>query len=269
MVGFAGIYGINNATEVVQLSASVVNHSASVVSQDGCWEGSATGDTWVIFDLGVSQEVTSVDLVRTDSCGIASQTTVYPTELAFSPSNWSFPRNVTVMPVDDELDEPTHHISTMEYTTLSDDLKYFNISIEKTTVHITDNDHARINIYQVVNASLGETRDCVAAECIMEVLEGGISQEYKIALNSEPRAEVYVTVEDWNKYGYGTHVFHRNGSSALAALDAETECIDCVAGKCFAQAAQVTDVCIDCVPGKYFAQAAQVTDVCFDCVTGK
>jgi hypothetical protein len=74
MVGFAGIYGINNATEVVQLSASVVNHSASVVSQDGCWEGSATGDTWVIFDLGVSQEVTSVDLVRTDSCGTASQT---------------------------------------------------------------------------------------------------------------------------------------------------------------------------------------------------
>jgi hypothetical protein len=96
---------------------------------------------------------------RLQSCGATTggklcNTTVYPTELAFSPSNWSFPRNVTVMPVDDELDEPTHHISTMEYTTLSDDLKYFNISIEKTTVHITDNDHARINIYQVVNALL-------------------------------------------------------------------------------------------------------------------
>jgi hypothetical protein len=154
-----------------------------------------------------------------DHCGQSTggklcNATVSPRLIVFSPADWRTHKTVLVAAVEDQLDEPATHNSTVEFTAISDDLNYNAINVASTNILITDNDTAAIRIWREVSQNGTQVEKPCTADgvCVLSIKEGDNSfKEYKVALSSEPRANVFVTVQDWNVFGYGSHVFHRKG----------------------------------------------------------
>jgi hypothetical protein len=154
--------------------------------------------------------------------GSLCNATVWPTMLVFNKTNWNVPQNVTVFAVDDWLDEDGHHLTTIAYSTETEDRQYSAIDIEPTTVNITDNDVSGFLMYQLIKEVAVNSSNSTAnysehrrycgnltangADCVMDVEEGGMFDFYEMFLTSEPRANVTVKVTDTGKYGYGAHL---------------------------------------------------------------
>ena len=112
-----------------------------------------------------------------------AQTTVSPTSLLFTSTNWNTAQTVTVTAVDDLVAESDPHTGTIAHGAASSDGLYDGLStIIPVTVSITDNDTAGVTITE----SLGSTT----------VIEGvaTATDDYTIVLTSEPTAVVTVYV---------------------------------------------------------------------------
>ncbi|MEL7034765.1 MAG: DUF4347 domain-containing protein [Cyanobacteria bacterium J06592_8] len=115
-------------------------------------------------------------------------------ELIFTPENWNQVQTVTVTAVDDDAVEADIHTSTINHTVSSNDPDYNNQNViqienrteENLTVDIVDNDEDRppgepgVSILQPVRRT--------------DVIEGFGNDVYKLVLNSEPTANVEMTI---------------------------------------------------------------------------
>ena len=103
------------------------------------------------------------------------------TILTFTSANWANAQTVTVSAVDDSLDEGLH-TSTITNTAASSDPDYNGTFVPNVVVSIVDNDavKARVNIVETA----GKT----------EVTEDGATDSYTVALETQPTADVTVTL---------------------------------------------------------------------------
>ncbi|WP_413162069.1 DUF4347 domain-containing protein [Capilliphycus salinus ALCB114379] len=115
-------------------------------------------------------------------------------ELIFTPENWNEPQTVTVAAVDDEDVEADIHTSTINHRVSSNDsnynretpIKIDGRNAENLTVDIIENDEPLppgepgISVVQPVRRT--------------DVIEGFGNDVYKIVLNSEPTANVEITI---------------------------------------------------------------------------
>lgn len=133
-------------------------------------EGGATGEYSVSLAVEPFADVTIT--LTADA-----QSTVNPTTLTFTPSNWDTPQTVTVTAVDDNVVEGTH-TSTITHSATGGG--YDDTTITDVTVTITDDDATGVTITE----SDGTT----------EIIEGGATDTYTLALTSQPTADVTLTV---------------------------------------------------------------------------
>ncbi len=100
--------------------------------------------------------------------------------LTFTSGNWNTPQSVTVTAADDAVAEGAHS-STIVHSAASGDAAYDGMAIGSVVANITDNDTAGV----IVTESGGST----------DVAEGGSSDSYTIELESQPTANVTITVD--------------------------------------------------------------------------
>ncbi|TEB13890.1 Cellulosome-anchoring protein precursor [Pelotomaculum sp. FP] len=108
-----------------------------------------------------------------------SQLDLYPTEITFSPHNWSLPQEVAVTAVDNFTAEGSRSVS-VTHSVYSPDPDYNRIPVQPLTIYITDNDTPAVII--------GDNSGSVS------VTEGGASVKYPIVLATQPSASVVVNV---------------------------------------------------------------------------
>jgi uncharacterized repeat protein (TIGR01451 family) len=189
------------------LHSGVIHHSAS--SGDSGYHGLTIPDVSVnitdndVAGVPIAEPGGSTDVVEggaSDSYGVAlnSQPTAAvtltitpdtqtdlgagggnPIALVFAPGDWDTVQSVTVNAVDDDVIEGLHN-STIRHSASSDDGNYEGLAVPDVSVNITDNDVAGVPITE----SDGST----------DVVEGGASDSYAVALNSQPASTVTLTI---------------------------------------------------------------------------
>jgi hypothetical protein len=130
-------------------------------------EGSGT------FTITLSSEPIDTVVVSITADG---QTTVSPTQLAFTGHNWSVEQPVVVVAVDDDVAEGKHR-SSIRHAVSSLDENYAGVAIGNVTAEITDND----------------TTGVVVVPTEVQVLEGGALQSYQVVLTSQPTVSVTIS----------------------------------------------------------------------------
>jgi hypothetical protein len=106
-----------------------------------------------------------------------AQTTVSPTQLAFTDLNWNVQQSVAVTVVDDDIAEGRHS-STIHPVASSDDGYYAGDALGGVTVIISDN----------------ETAGLVVTPPQIQVAEGGVPQSYEVVLASQPTDTVTISL---------------------------------------------------------------------------
>ncbi len=101
------------------------------------------------------------------------------TALTFTPANWTVPQAVSVTAIDDHLDEGLH-LSSIGHTVTSSDPDYSGLYVRDVVVRIIDNDRAGITVRETDGVTVVE--------------EGGASDIYELVLDSQPVADVTVSL---------------------------------------------------------------------------
>ena len=99
--------------------------------------------------------------------------------LIFTPNNWNTTQYVLVTAVDDLIDETSPHLGTISLVASTGDATYSGMT-DEVVANITDNDSAGLVITQSDDST--------------DVVEGGLTDTYTIALSSRPAANVTVTL---------------------------------------------------------------------------
>ena len=161
-------------------TAAVNISTATVMVTEAAGAGRTEDYTVVLATLpshGVTITVTSSD---------ATAATVSPATLTFTTSNWNSAQTVTVMGVDDSVDQTGNRSVTISHGATSSDGNYNGntISIPSVTAAVVDDDGAGLVI------------DETGTPKRTEVNEGGTTtmDTYTVALNTEPTHDVTVTV---------------------------------------------------------------------------
>ncbi|ETN12170.1 hypothetical protein PPTG_09068 [Phytophthora nicotianae INRA-310] len=122
--------------------------------------------------------------LRVQSSERVCNASLLTTALTFGANNWSVSQNVSLIAVDDWLDEAIIHTARISHLSLSSDPLY---SVSYTTsddvkLFITDNDVSFVNI--TIQSATNQ----------LHVAEGSFNDSYSIFLNSEPYEYVTVTL---------------------------------------------------------------------------
>lgn len=120
----------------------------------------------------------TADVVITVTAG--PQLARNPATLTFNAGNWNVPQDVTITADDDLVDEPSPHADTVSHSVASGDGSYDGMAVRDVAVNIADNDTAGVTLTE----SAGSTA----------VTEGGATDSYTIVLNSQPTADVTVSL---------------------------------------------------------------------------
>ncbi|MBK8170953.1 MAG: hypothetical protein IPK60_11505 [Sandaracinaceae bacterium] len=163
-----------NANDV--LATNTDNDVASIVvtPASGLTTSEAMGtSTFTVVLTSQPSEPVTIALTTSD----ATEGTMTPASLTFSPSNWNMPQTVNVIGVDDSLDDGdvAYLIATGAATSV--DTNYNGMTVSDVSVTNTDNDTAGVT----VSPTTGLTTS-----------EGLTSASFAVVLNSQPTANVTI-----------------------------------------------------------------------------
>ena len=174
-----------NGLAVASVTVNVTDNDVAgvTVTQSGgntnVAEGGATDSFTVVLTSQPSANVTV-------ALATGTQVTLSSTNLTFTPANWNVAQTVTVTAVDDAVVEGAHS-DTISFTVTSADANYNAFSVASVTANITDNDAVGVTVVQ----SGGTTG----------VSESGVADTISVALNSQPTANVTVTLSGGSQLG--------------------------------------------------------------------
>ncbi|QQE67310.1 hypothetical protein GFS31_40230 [Leptolyngbya sp. BL0902] len=167
-----------NGLTIGSVTASITDNDTAgvIITQSGgsttLTEGGATDTYTVVLN---SQPTANVTI----AIGNDGQSSTVPTSLTFTAANWNVAQTVTVTAVDDAVAEGNHS-STLTHTATSTDTFYNGIAIANVTAAITDNDTAGVTITPTDGSTV--------------ISEGGATDTYTVVLNSQPTADVTITL---------------------------------------------------------------------------
>lgn len=175
-----------NGISIGNVVASVTDNDTAgvtIVESGGSTNVSETGPTSDTYTIVLTSQPTASVTITIDpdpqtTLGAGAGVAVNRT---FTTVNWSTPQTITVTAINDLIAEGAH-TSTIVHTAASSDGMYNGISISNVVANVTDNDTAGV----IVTESGGTTD-------ISEL--GPTSDTYSIVLNSQPTADVTITVD--------------------------------------------------------------------------
>ena len=167
-----------NGISIQNVTATVVDNDTAGVTVTESGGSTAVNENGATdsYNLVLTSEPTSSVTVTILS---GAPTTVDTTTATFTTLNWNVPQTITVTAVDDLIAEG-NHTSNITHSASSSDLTYNGRGINTVVAQITDNESAGVTITE----SGGSTN----------LSEVGSPDDYTIILNSEPTADVTVTV---------------------------------------------------------------------------
>ncbi len=137
-------------------------------------EAGGTGTFMVVLNSEPTANVT-IPLTSSD----ATEGTVAPASLVFTPSNWNAPQTVTVTGVDDAVQDGNRPYTILTGLAVSTDTKYSGLDAANVPATNTDNDTAGVTVTPVTG---------------LVTNEAGGTAEFAIVLNSQPTANVSIAV---------------------------------------------------------------------------
>ncbi|WP_341732605.1 Calx-beta domain-containing protein [Microcoleus sp. EPA2] len=138
-------------------------------------EGGATGSYSIVLTKAPTANVTVNFAAGSQINAIAP--------LVFTPANWNVPQTVTVTATDDTVVEGAHSATISHSVATGSAAEYLPVAIAPVSVSITDNDTATTPAGITVTQTGGSTI----------VAEGGATDTYQVALNSQPKNDVKVS----------------------------------------------------------------------------
>ncbi|MCU0496015.1 MAG: hypothetical protein MUF87_01540 [Anaerolineae bacterium] len=153
-------------------------------------EGSATPDTYTVVLNSQPTANVTVNLTFNPAQVRVNGDTDGNLSLTFTTSDWNTAQTLNVLAFDDAIDETNPHTSPITHAAVSTDLLYNAGGATFTpnntvTVNITDNDVATV----VITETSGTANDNN-----ITVTEGGAGSSFNVVLNSEPTANVQVSM---------------------------------------------------------------------------
>ncbi|MEZ2278979.1 MAG: DUF4347 domain-containing protein [Microcoleus sp.] len=137
-------------------------------------EGGAAGSYSVVLTKSPTAPVTVNFAAGSEINAIAA--------ITFTPVNWNVPQTVTVTATDDTVVEGAHSATISHSVATGSAAEYLPVAIAPVSVSITDNDTATTPAGVTVTQTGGSTI----------VAEGGATDTYQVALNSQPKNDVKV-----------------------------------------------------------------------------
>lgn len=160
------------------LNFNVLDNDGFTLTESGgttnVTEGGATDSYTIVLN---ENPFSNVSLALSTS----TQYTLSTSTVVFTSSNWDTPQTVTVTAVDDATNEG-NHTATVTSTITTFAFKYSNTALPTVTVNITDNDTPTPGV--TITESSGTTT----------LTEAGTTDSYTVVLDTEPTANVVVTV---------------------------------------------------------------------------
>ena len=92
------------------------------------------------YTLVMTAQPTGGDLTIAVASSDPTAATVSPATFTFTPSNWNTPQTVTVIGVDDGVDQSGNRTVTVTHTTTSDNGQYRSLAISHVLATVVDND---------------------------------------------------------------------------------------------------------------------------------
>ena len=168
--------GSNVVANVTDDDVAGITITESAASTD-VTEGGATDTYTIVLD---SQPVANVRIyLDPDTQGNLGLGAGVAIQRTFTPGTWSTPRTITVAAANDYVDEDAH-TSTITHDAVSTDAKYDGMVAANVVANVTDNDTAGITVTETGGGTA--------------VTEGGATDTYSIVLQSQPVANVTITV---------------------------------------------------------------------------
>ena len=124
---------VANVTDDDTAGVTITETGTPTPSTDVTEDGATTDDYTVVLDTQPTADVTIT--ITPDA-----QTTVSPTSLIFTSSNWNAAQTVTVTGENDLIDEADLHPSTITHSAGSTDSFYSGIFIDNVVTNVTDDD---------------------------------------------------------------------------------------------------------------------------------
>ncbi|NJN15506.1 MAG: hypothetical protein HC822_04030 [Oscillochloris sp.] len=170
--------GIYNGIAIADANARISDDDTAGVTLSGpaatpIAENGGTATYTLVLDSEPTADVTIA--LTTDGLS-----TVAPTSLTFTASNWNTPQTVTITALNDDIDRGAVYLSTISQLATSGDGIYNGITIADASVTITDDDTADV----IVTAPVGG----------LSVTEDGATDTYTVALASEPQGTVTISI---------------------------------------------------------------------------
>ena len=172
-----------NGLTVAPVTVSITDNDANAAiflvqsnNSTAVTEGGA-GDSYTL--VLASEPFADVTIALT----VDAQLSADVSSLTFTSSNWNTPQTVTVNAVNDTAIEGDHS-GSISHAVSSSDAKYNGLSVASVTVSITDNDTNVVAAGATLIQSNGSTA----------VTEGGAGDSYTLVLDSQPSADVTVSL---------------------------------------------------------------------------
>ena len=108
-----------------------------------------------------------------------SQLTVTPTEITFTPDNWSLPQSVTVNTIDDQTSEGTKQYSLI--ATVTSGIAFSELGDETLPVTVVDDDVPMIELQETDGTTL--------------VTEFGLNDHFSLSLGTKPLSSVQISID--------------------------------------------------------------------------
>ena len=176
-----------NTSLVIEVEAPGVTIVEDGGSTAFAQEGENDENFTVVLDTQPTANVV-VDVTPSDNqVGLNSAGAGNAIQLTFTPANWNTPQNVNVLAIDDDIDESTPYTTTISTT------------INTGSTLDSDYDAVPSNTIDTVSAIINGDNDTagvsVSNNTGKSVTEGGATDIYNFVLDSEPTANVTITLD--------------------------------------------------------------------------
>ncbi len=139
-------------------------------------EATGAGRT-ATFDVELDSEPTANVVIALSSTD-TTEGTVSPASLTFTATNWNSTQTVTLTGVDDFIDDGDRDYAVRLASPTGSDSVYSGLSQQDVLVRTLDND----------------TKGVTVTPTALKVAEGGAGQTYTLVLNTQPEADVTITI---------------------------------------------------------------------------
>lgn len=168
-----------NAFAVPSVTANITDNDVVgiTVTQSAVTTDVVEGGATDVYDVVLTSQPTAPVTI---TLGPDAQVSTGVGALTFTAADWNLAQTVTVTAVDDDIDEAEPHPGNVTHVVTSADAAYNGFVVGDVNVNVSDNDTAGVTLTETAPST--------------DVTEGAATDTYDVVLNTEPTADVTITL---------------------------------------------------------------------------